>query len=172
MARRQRQADSHASPESRFASSSPWSRPHLQVTLISPNIPWTIWFTCGLLNRPELASQKALVQATLELLRQERLRPLLPSLVLAGCGPDGTVIGGTYGGGTDGRLSTWGGRAEFDAGLVWTLQNLGAGNRALVRGREADRKKALIELLGPPRPRGRRSGPSLRAGRRDEGGNR
>ena len=99
------------------------------------------------MNRPELASQRALVQATLELLRQERLRPLLPSVVLSGTGPDGAVLGGVYGGGTDGRLNTWGGQAEFDVGVVWTLRNLGLGNRALVRGREADRQKATIELF-------------------------
>jgi outer membrane protein TolC len=126
----------------------PVEPPHLQVTLISSQYTVDQLIPCGLMNRPELASQKALVQATLELLRQERLRPLLPSLVLAGRGPDGTITGGTYGGGTGGNLDTWGGRAEFDAGLVWTLKNLGMGNRALVRDRQADQRKALIELLG------------------------
>jgi len=87
------------------------------------------------------------VQATLELLRQERFRPLIPSVVLAGRGPDGAITSGVYGGGTEGNLNTWGGRSEFDAGLVWTLSNLGMGNRALVRGRAADKEKALIELF-------------------------
>jgi outer membrane protein TolC len=125
----------------------PLEPPHLQVTLISFQYPVDDLVRCGLTNRPELAAQKALVQATLELLRQEQLRPLLPSVVLSGCGPDGAVLGGVFGGGTDGRLNTWGGQAEFDVGVVWTLQNLGLGNRALVRGREADRQKALIELF-------------------------
>ncbi len=99
------------------------------------------------MNRPELASQRAVVQATLELLRQERFRPLIPSVVLAGRGPDGLFTNGYYGGGQGGNLNTWGGQAEFDAGLVWTLRNLGVGNRALVHGRAADREKALIELF-------------------------
>jgi outer membrane protein TolC len=125
----------------------PLEPPHLQLTLVSPQFPVDDLVRCGLMNRPELASQRAMVQATLDLLRQERLRPLLPSIVLSGTGPDGAVTGGVFGGGTGGNLNTWGGQAEFDVGVVWTLQNLGLGNRALVRGREADRKKALIELF-------------------------
>jgi outer membrane protein TolC len=119
----------------------------LQVTLLSARCTVDDLIPCGLMNRPELASQKAVVQKTLELLRQEKLRPLLPSVVLAGCGPDGALTGGVFGGGTGGNLSTWGGRAEFDVGVVWTLQNLGLGNRALVRGRAADRDKAVIEFF-------------------------
>jgi outer membrane protein TolC len=125
----------------------PVEPPQLQVTLISSRHSVDDLIPCGLMNRPELASQRAVVQATLDILRQERYRPLIPSLVLTGRGPDGSIIGGPYGGGTGGDLNTWGGQAQFDAGLIWTLQNMGAGNRALLRGREADREKALIELL-------------------------
>ena len=119
----------------------------MRLTLVSSECALDDLVRCGLMNRPELASQRALVQATLELLRQEQLRPLLPSVVLCGTGPDGALTGGVFGGGTNGSLNTWGGQSEFDVGLVWTLRNLGLGNRALVRGREADRQKALIELF-------------------------
>ncbi len=125
----------------------PLEPPHLRLTLVSSECALDDLVRCGLMNRPELASQRALVQATLELLRQEQLRPLLPSVVLCGTGPDGALTGGVFGGGTNGSLNTWGGQSEFDVGLVWTLRNLGLGNRALVRGREADRQKALIELF-------------------------
>jgi len=125
----------------------PVEPPCMQVTLISSQCSVDDLIPCGLMNRPELASQRAVVQATLELLRQERFRPLIPSVVLAGRGPDGAITNGVYGGGTKGDLSTWGGRSEFDIGMVWTLHNLGMGNRALVRGRAADQEKALIELL-------------------------
>ena len=125
----------------------PLEPPHLRLTLVSSECALDDLVRCGLMNRPELASQRALVQATLELLRQEQLRPLLPSVVLCGSGPDGALTGGVFGGGTNGSLNTWGGQSEFDVGLVWTLRNLGLGNRALVRRREADRQKALIELF-------------------------
>ena len=119
----------------------------LRVTLILPQYGLDDLVSCGLLNRPELASQKAVVQATLELLRQEKLRPLLPSVVLQGSGPDGTYTGGVFGGGRGGELSASSGRADVNLGLVWTLENLGMGNKAHVRGRAADKEKALVELF-------------------------
>jgi outer membrane protein TolC len=125
----------------------PQEPPHLQVTLISSQYCVDDLICCGLLNRPELDSQRAAVQATLELLRRERIRPLLPSVILEGRGPNGTLTNGYFGGGQGGDLNTWGGQAEFDVGLVWTLRNLGLGNRALIRGREADRESALIEFF-------------------------
>jgi outer membrane protein TolC len=120
---------------------------YLQVTLISSAYSVDDLIPCGLVNRPELASQKAVVQATLELLRQEKIRPLLPSVVLEGIGPNSSIQGGVFGGGQDGNLSTSGGRSDVNFGLVWTLKNMGAGNRALVRGRAADNEKAVIELF-------------------------
>ena len=125
----------------------PLEPPHLQITLIAPQFSVDDLIPCGLMNRPELASQRAAVQATLELLRQERLRPLLPSVVLEGSGPGGTVMGGVFGGGQGGSVGTSGGRTDVSAGLVWTLNNLGLGNRALIRARAADQEKALIELF-------------------------
>ncbi len=57
----------------------PVEPPQLQVTLIPPGRAVDDLIPVGLLNRPELASQKALVRATLERLRQERLRPCFPA---------------------------------------------------------------------------------------------
>jgi outer membrane protein TolC len=125
----------------------PQEPPHLLVTLISSQYCVDDLICCGLTNRPELDSQRAAVQATLELLRRERIRPLLPSVVLEGCGPNGTLTNGYFGGGRGGELNTWGGQAQFDMGLVWTLQNLGMGNLAQIHGREADREQALIEFF-------------------------
>jgi outer membrane protein TolC len=125
----------------------PLEPPHLQVTLISPRQAVDGLIPVGLTNRPELASQKALVQATLDRLKQERLRPLIPSLVLDGRnGPYGGFNGGLFGGGPDNGIQTSGGRFDLEAGVVWTLNNLGAGNRALVRQRSAEQQLAIIEL--------------------------
>jgi len=119
---------------------------HLQVTLVAPQYTVDDLVPCGLMSRPELASQRAAVQATLELLRAEKMRPLLPSVVLEGNGPDGSTMGGTFGGGRGGYLGDSYGRADVSVGLVWTLQNLGAGNCAAARGRAADEERASIEL--------------------------
>lgn len=126
----------------------PLEPPHLQVTLISAEATLDDLIPIGLNNRPELASQRALVQATLVRLRQERLRPLIPSAVLEGRnGPGGTLNGGLFGGGRNDGTETWGGRFDMDMGLVWTLENLGAGNRALVRQRSAEQQLAVIQCF-------------------------
>jgi outer membrane protein TolC len=128
----------------------PLEPPHLQVTLISPNEPVDTLIPLALQGRPELASQQALVQATLERLRQERIRPLVPSVVLLGdtgrAAPGGFLTGGVYGTDANGRANPWAGRNDVDVQLVWELRNLGFGNRALVRERQAEQQRALIEL--------------------------
>ena len=88
------------------------------------------------------------MQATLERLRQERLRPLLPSLVLqGGSGPGGAFTGAAFQGGPNGEPVQGSGRFDVDVGVVWTLDNLGAGNRAAVRERAAQQQRALLDLF-------------------------
>jgi outer membrane protein TolC len=129
----------------------PLEPPHLRVSLISPQEPVDALIPIGLTNRPELASQQALVQATLTRIRQERMRPLLPSLILQGgpgsVGPGNYLMGGVFASGAHGSADPTGARDDVSAGLVWTLDNLGFGNRALVRGRQAEQQQALIELF-------------------------
>jgi outer membrane protein TolC len=129
----------------------PLEMPYLQVTLVSPTEPVDALIPIGLTNRPELASQQALVQATLARLRQERLRPLIPSVVLMGDAapgaPGGYLMGGIYGSDLNGRGNTWTGRVDPSVQVVWELRNLGLGNRALVRERQAQTEQANIELF-------------------------
>jgi outer membrane protein TolC len=125
----------------------PLEPPQLQVTLIPPGQAVDDLVPVGLLNRPELASQKALVRATLERLRQERLRPLLPSLVLQGAGPNDAFTGAAFQGGPAGTPVEGGGRFDASFGVVWSLDNLGAGNRAAVRERTAQQQQAVLELF-------------------------
>ena len=120
---------------------------HLQVTLIPPGRAVDDLIPIGLTCRPELASQQSLVRATLERLRQERLRPLLPNVIVgSNTGPGGTLNGSIFAGGRNDNMSSSGGRFDMDMGLVWTLNNLGAGNRALVRQRSAQQREAIVEL--------------------------
>lgn len=62
----------------------PLEPPYLRVTLIRPQTRVDDLIPIGLTYRPELASQQALVQAALARIKQERMRPLVPSLVLQG----------------------------------------------------------------------------------------
>jgi outer membrane protein TolC len=105
--------------------------------------------SAALTNRPELAAQQALVQASLRLLRLEKMRPLMPSVLLRGFSTPvvGTLGVSFFGGGQNSTLSNFGIRQDWDLQVVWTLQNLGFGNRALIHQREADRRAALTELF-------------------------
>jgi outer membrane protein TolC len=127
----------------------PLEAPHLRVTLVSLDKTVDDLIPVGLTNRPELAAQQALVQATLVRIRQERLRPLIPSLVLRGAStnPAGTLAGGYFGGGTNDRLANFGARGDFDVQVLWELQNLGFGNKALVDQRRAENRVSVLDLF-------------------------
>jgi outer membrane protein TolC len=129
----------------------PLERPDLRVTLISPRESVDALIPIGLTYRPELASQQALVQAALARIRQERMRPLIPSLILEGspgaAGPGGAFMGGVFASGAHGSGDPTGARDDISAGLIWSLDNLGFGNRATVRERRAEQQQALVELF-------------------------
>ncbi len=127
----------------------PAEPPHLQVTLVPPDRAVDDLIAVALTNRPELAAQQALVQATLARLRQERLRPLVPSVLLRGAStsPGGTLAGGYFGGGRNDSLNNFSARSDFDVQILWELQNLGFGNRAAVAERQAENRLAVLELF-------------------------
>ncbi len=129
----------------------PLEPPNLRVTLFSPDEPVDALIPIGLTNRPELASQQALVQAALVRIRQERLRPLVPSVILEGSpgavGPGGYLEAGVFASGAHGMANPTSARDDVSAGLVWQLQGLGFGNRALVRERRAEQQQLLVDLF-------------------------
>jgi len=65
----------------------PAEPPHLRIDVVPPDKCVDDLIAFALLNSPELASQKAQVQATLAALKQERLRPLIPSPTAASTPP-------------------------------------------------------------------------------------
>ena len=80
----------------------PIEPPHLDISLIDTNQAIDELIPIALTNRPELASKQAQVQFTLQRLKQERQRPLLPSVLLRG---DSTSPGGTLSPATGGGVS-------------------------------------------------------------------
>jgi outer membrane protein TolC len=129
----------------------PLEPPELQVTLIAPRETVDGLVPIGLTNRPELAQHQALVQATLIRIRQERLRPLIPSIIIAGnpvpVAQDGNFMFGAFASNVNGQSNPWAGRFDPNIQAYWQLENFGFGNRALVRERQADRQRALVELF-------------------------
>jgi outer membrane protein TolC len=126
----------------------PQEPPQLKVTVVPPDESVDQLIPQGLTNRPELASQQAVVQATVARLKEEQMRPLIPSLVLQGTSnPGDTLGGGFYEANVTGSPPTSTGRSDWDFQVVWQLQNLGAGNTGLVHQRQGEQRQAMIELF-------------------------
>jgi outer membrane protein TolC len=127
----------------------PLEQPHLRVTLVPLDRPVDDLIAVGLTNRPELAAQQAVVQATLQRLRQEKLRPLIPSVLLRGAStnPAGILGAGVFGGGRNDFLGNFSARSDFDVELLWEFQNLGFSNHARVKERQAENQVAVLELF-------------------------
>ncbi|HQR43066.1 MAG TPA: TolC family protein [Gemmatales bacterium] len=125
----------------------PAEEPSLTVNLIDMHVPMEEMISLALTYRPELASHQALVQAALVRTRQEKARPFLPVLGVRGVGSNTPgLAGGYFGGGVNDDMQNFSARFSVDIQAVWELQNLGFGNKALVREREADQRRALLEL--------------------------
>jgi hypothetical protein len=127
----------------------PMEHDHMQITLIDPERSLDDLIPMGLTNRPELASQQALIQAALVRIRQEKMRPLLPSIILSGWQTPGgmTTQAGIFGTGNGGKLNLWSFRDDISAQIVWQLQNLGFGNAALIKKRRGEESQATAELF-------------------------
>jgi outer membrane protein TolC len=118
---------------------------HLQITLIAPETQVDGLIPIGLLNRPELASTQAAVQASQVRVRQEQYRPFIPTVLITGNGtPDFFYQESIFATGPNG--GGWAGRTNVSAQLVWKAENLGLGNRALIRERRGEEQLAHVEL--------------------------
>jgi outer membrane protein TolC len=91
----------------------------------------------ALRNRPELAENRALAQAALEVWRSAKVAPLIPSLRLS-------YAAGGFGGGINEHFGDFDGRGDAAATLVWNLENFGLGNRARVRERQSIHAQATL----------------------------
>jgi outer membrane protein TolC len=132
-------------PTVRFEPAEP---PVLQITLVEPAISVDDLIAIGLRCRPELAARQAIVQATLAQLKQEKIRPFLPSVLLRGMSTSNPGLGGgVFGGGVNSTWSHFSARSDWDAQIVWEIQNLGFGNRARVKERQAENQAAMIDVF-------------------------
>jgi len=132
-----------------IASITPLEPPHLAMLLIAPKHQVDELIPLGLTNRPELGSAQSIVQATLARLKQEKIRPLIPSLVLqgnSGANGNGAPL---FGAASAAGISSmqWSNRFDINAAMLWELKNFGFGNRALVREREGQRQQAIVDLF-------------------------
>jgi outer membrane protein TolC len=109
------------------------------ITLVPTEGPIDELIASGLMYRPELAEDRALIGAALARWRQARFRPLLPTLQVF-----------YYGGGfTGGRSDTSfeGGRQDLLGQASWELRNLGLGNLYESRERRAQYNESNLRLI-------------------------
>ncbi|HZW32577.1 MAG TPA: TolC family protein, partial [Isosphaeraceae bacterium] len=126
----------------------PLESDHLQITLIDPDRSLPDLQRIALSNRPEVASQKALVQAAELRIRREKMRPLLPTILLNGFQtPYELLQAGIFGIGPNTSLNQWTGRFDMSPQLVWQLEGLGIGNLARIKEQRGNQSQAVIELF-------------------------
>jgi outer membrane protein TolC len=138
------------------------------VTFVDPKVPLPQLLEIAARNRPEVLAASAAIRASQIRVRQEKTRPLLPT-VWAGFSADdfgGGAVASTNGNvfnphtgnvtgspspETGGRtVPSFGritGRTDIDVIFFWTLQNAGLGNLSLIRGRRAELNQSYAERL-------------------------
>jgi outer membrane protein TolC len=125
----------------------PIEPPFLQVTLVPSERSPDELLPIALNNRPEIAARRDLVAAATQLLRQEKSRPLLPSLfVVSPTTTTGLLAAGNFSAGANGLLNSNGSRLDIEVAAVWQLQNAGVGNLGRIRQRRAEQEVAAIDL--------------------------
>ncbi len=127
----------------------PTESPFLSITLIGEGHTLDQLIPIALTNRPELSGHQALILATLARLKQEKLRPLMPSLALrsTSTNPSGSIAFGSFGGGPNDRMGNFGTRFDLDVQLLWEFSALGLGNRVRVGERKVENQMATLELF-------------------------
>jgi outer membrane protein TolC len=126
----------------------PLEHDHLQITLIDPVRPLDNLIPIALTNRPELASNQAVVQAMLVSIRQEKLRPLIPALYINGLQtPYELIEAGAVGIGHGGNVNQWSGRNDISPQLMTTADGLGLRNLAEIKEARGMTSQAMIELF-------------------------
>jgi hypothetical protein len=126
----------------------PLEHDHLQITLIDPGRSLEEMGHVALLNRPELASNRALVQAAEARLRREKMRPLLPVVMINGFQSAGMYIqAGIFGLGPNSSLNQWFGRDDLSYQLIWQFEGFGIGNLARIKQQRGEQSDAIIQLM-------------------------
>ncbi len=125
----------------------PLEHDHTQVTLIDPCRSLDDLMAVALTNRPEVASRRALVQAAGARVQREKMRPLLPIVMINGFQSAGEYIqAGLFGLGPNSSLNQWRGREDVSIQCVWQLENFGLGNLAKIKNQRGSESRAIIDL--------------------------
>jgi len=120
---------------------------HLQVTLIDPARPLPELGQIAPNNRPELAAFPALIGAGETRIRREKMRPVLPIVMINGFQSAGMLIqAGIFGIGPNTSLNQWDGRVDVSLQLIWQLEGFGIGNLARIKQQRGEESGAIIQF--------------------------
>ena len=127
----------------------PLERDHLQITLLDPSRPLDELIEMGLRNRPELAASQADIKAAMVRIRQEKMRPLLPSVLLTGWETPGGMVpeASIFGTGRGSKFNNWSFRDDVSMQFIWQLDSFGFGNLALIKKRRGEQSQAIAKLM-------------------------
>jgi outer membrane protein TolC len=108
--------------------------------IVPDAIPLPELLAMALVQRPELKANQAAIQAALVQLRNAKVLPFSPNVLLG-------YSAGSYGGGgslafDQARFGNFDGRQDLDVVVYWSLRNLGLGNRAQVKLGESQVRQA------------------------------
>jgi outer membrane protein TolC len=90
-------------------------------------------------NHPEIVARSANITQQEIRLKQERMRPFLPTLAMG-------LSYGDFGGNSNSNWKDFASRTDIDVVAVWSLQNLGLGNRAVQNVSRAGLEMAYADL--------------------------
>ncbi|MBS0203416.1 MAG: TolC family protein [Planctomycetes bacterium] len=119
------------------------SAPLELIVLTPPDTDLNYLVDVAQARRPEVRAHGAAIGAAEARVKQEYMRPWLPTLSMS-------ASGGGFGGGSNRQdlgvssfYQATGARTDFNVFAFWQLQNMGAGNRSLQQGRCAERDEAI-----------------------------
>ena len=125
----------------------PSEHDHTQVTLIDPGRGLDDLMSVALTNRPELASRRAQIQAAKLGVCREKMRPVLPVVMLGGFQTPGMYLqAGIFGLGPNSSLNQWRGREDVSLQLMWQLEGFGIGNLGRIKQQRGNESRSIIEL--------------------------
>jgi hypothetical protein len=126
----------------------PLEHDHLQVTVVDPARKLDDLMPVALVNRPELGSQQALVQAVVERIGREKYRPLTPTIMLNGFQtPYEQIQAGIFGIGSNSKMNQWKGRYDMSYQALWQLEGFGIGNLARIKEQRGEQSRAIIDFF-------------------------
>jgi outer membrane protein TolC len=126
----------------------PMEHDHLQITLIDPATPLPDLHKVALTNRPEIAAQRAQVEAAEARIRREKTRPFLPIVMINGFQTPGMYMqAGIFGLGPNSSLNNFIGRADESFQLIWQFDAFGIGNLARVKQQRGEQSQEIVDLF-------------------------